>query len=224
MDVTTASSVGTTPVARSPAENTAAISSDFETFLRMLTVQIENQDPLNPIQSSEFAVQLATFSGVEQQVRTNDLLSDLVASMSVGGLGEVAGWIGNEGRADVAAEFAGSPVTIYPNVPQAADQATLIARDADGRTVQRIAISTSDESVSWNGTDNTGVPVPPGFYSFETEAMAGGEFLSATPAEVYGSISEVRIENGQNIVVFADGSARQANSISGIRLPSEDVL
>ena len=47
------------------------LSSDFETFLKMLTVQLENQDPLNPVDSADYAVQLATFSGVEQQVQTN---------------------------------------------------------------------------------------------------------------------------------------------------------
>ena len=59
---------GLAPAANS--QSTAAkamINSDFETFLKMLTAQMENQDPLNPIESSDYAVQLATFSGVEQQ-------------------------------------------------------------------------------------------------------------------------------------------------------------
>ena len=47
----------------------AAESSDFETFLKMLTVQMQNQDPLNPVESTDYAVQLATFSGVEQNSR-----------------------------------------------------------------------------------------------------------------------------------------------------------
>ena len=61
------------PVARSTADGAetggnSALSSDFETFLRMLTTQLQNQDPLNPVDSADFAVQLATFSSVEQQV------------------------------------------------------------------------------------------------------------------------------------------------------------
>ena len=69
------------------------ISSDFQTFLRMLTTQMQNQNPLEPIEASDFAVQLATFSGVEQQVRTNDLLSQLTSRM---GLSELANWVGRE--------------------------------------------------------------------------------------------------------------------------------
>ena len=56
---------------------TSLIGNDFNTFLVMLTTQLQNQDPLNPIESSDYAVQLATFSGVEQQVRTNQLLQEI---------------------------------------------------------------------------------------------------------------------------------------------------
>ena len=56
---------------------TAALSSDFETFLQMLTVQARYQDPLEPLSSSDYAAQLAQFSMVEQQVLTNDQLGNL---------------------------------------------------------------------------------------------------------------------------------------------------
>lgn len=68
---------GAAPSATPPA-NATALSSDFETFLKMLTVQMQNQDPLNPIDSTEYAMQLATFSSVEQQVLTNDLLRQMM--------------------------------------------------------------------------------------------------------------------------------------------------
>lgn len=75
-----------------------AINSDFETFLIMLTTQMQNQDPLNPIDSSDFAVQLATFSSVEQQVKTNDLLTSLGQQFELMGLSQLAGWVGMEAR------------------------------------------------------------------------------------------------------------------------------
>jgi len=78
---------------------TGALSSDFETFLRMLTTQMRNQDPLNPVESADFAVQLATFSSVEQQVQTNALLSGLGTQMATLGMGQFPGWIGLEAEA-----------------------------------------------------------------------------------------------------------------------------
>ena len=80
----------------SAPESQSGISSDFETFLRMLTAQMKNQDPLNPVESADFATQLATFSGVEQAVLTNDLLRGLSLQIGVSGL---ASWVGKEVRA-----------------------------------------------------------------------------------------------------------------------------
>ncbi|MEL6642527.1 MAG: flagellar hook capping FlgD N-terminal domain-containing protein [Pseudomonadota bacterium] len=211
--VTTAPS----PAPQPPASSTSSLSSDFDTFLRMLTAQMENQDPLNPIESTDFAVQLATFSGVEQQVLTNDLLSSLSAQMNIGGIGQYAGWVGMEGRAPVAADFDGTPVTVFPNIPTDADQATLVVRGSDGGEVQRMALALPADQVTWDGTDASGAPVPPGFYSFETEASAQGQPISFEPADVYGRITEARIEDGAGMVVFSDGSRVSVDKVTGLR-------
>ena len=70
------------------------MASDFETFLLMMTTQAQNQDPLEPMDSSEYASQLAQFSMVEQQVQTNDLLSSLDSQHGRRQAGELANWIG----------------------------------------------------------------------------------------------------------------------------------
>src|SRR6056297_3909166 len=102
MDVTTTGPTTTRPsvAAPEPRAGAEALSSDFETFLLMLTTQMQNQDPLNPLESSEFAVQLATFSGVEQQVKTNDLLGSLLSGLASSGMAQMASWIGREARTD----------------------------------------------------------------------------------------------------------------------------
>ncbi len=70
-------------------EANAVLSSDFETFLQMLTAQARYQDPLEPIDSSEYAAQLAQFSMVEQQVQSNELLQALSAQMSASAIGQL---------------------------------------------------------------------------------------------------------------------------------------
>ena len=89
----TAASAGAAAGTSGSASSTGAskgsvLSSDFETFLKMLTTQLENQDPLNPIDSTDYAVQLATFAGVEQQVLTNDLLESMGGNSGLGGLAQ----------------------------------------------------------------------------------------------------------------------------------------
>lgn len=92
MDVTPIATGRAAATSAPPAASGARgqISSDFQTFLKMLTAQIQNQDPLNPTPSDEFAVQLATFSSVEQQVRTNDLLVALGAQFGSMGMAQFA--------------------------------------------------------------------------------------------------------------------------------------
>ena len=119
-----------------------ALSSDFETFLRMLTVQMQNQDPLNPAEASDFAVQLATFSGVEQQVLTNELLrASGLASAQGERLADYSDWIGMHARSAAPVPAGGAPVTIEPQPHPAADTAVLVVRDAQGQILHETPLA-----------------------------------------------------------------------------------
>ena len=91
--------------------------SDYETFLTMLTTQLENQAPLDPVESQDLAVQLATFSGVEQQTLTNELLSQLSQALGAGSMSEMSNWIGRDVLTEKPVSFAGSPVEVEYTVP-----------------------------------------------------------------------------------------------------------
>ena len=143
MEVTQTTTAAAQTTAPAVASSTSAISSDFETFLRMLTVQMQNQDPLNPVDSSDYAVQLATFSGVEQAVLTNDLLASLTAQMNSSGLADMANWVGKEARAAAPAYFDGTPINITPNPSVIADRAEIVVRNVSGAEVQRCLLYTS---------------------------------------------------------------------------------
>lgn len=206
--------------ARSASErpsDKAAISSDFETFLRMLTAQLQNQDPLNPVESTDFAVQLATFSGVEQQVLTNKLLERLGEAFGGSGLAQYGSWVGMEGRAAVPAQFDGTPLSVLPRVDPEADSAQLVVRNAEGREVQRQAIATDGAALSWAGLDANGNPLAPGSYSFLVQSYAGGAHISEAPAEVYARITEVRAGDAGATVVFEGGAEVGVGAISGLR-------
>ena len=229
MDATTATTntAATTPAPTSDTGGqndnaAAALSSDFETFLRMLTVQMENQDPLNPIESSDFAVQLATFSGVEQQVRTNDLLSSLLGQQSVSALSQVSGWVGMEARAAVPASFQGEPVDFFVDPVSGADQATLVVRNEAGREVSRVAMSSSTDAGTWSGKDATGATLPDGAYTLSVEYRSGGEVVGTKSAEVYATVTEARLSGGDPLVRFASGGEIRADQVSAIRTPLEE--
>ena len=108
MDI--AATTGTTSA--STGTSTAALTSDFQTFLKLMTTQLQEQDPLSPMDSTEYLSQLASFSTVEQQTLTNKYLESLNLSMGALGMVQVASWVGNEARAAMPAR--NSAATLSP--------------------------------------------------------------------------------------------------------------
>lgn len=195
----------------------AVIASDFDTFLKMLTVQMENQDPLNPTDSSEYAMQLATFSGVEQQVLTNDLLNALMVQMNTTGMAQMADWVGKDARAAAPAYFSGTPITIAPNPAAVADKVELVVYNAEGDEVQRSEIPKSSEPFEWAGTSSDSSPYPTGLYTFRVESSSNGEVLLDEVADVYARVQEVRSENGESVLILEGGVPVFASSVSALR-------
>lgn len=204
---------------KSAGQDAGAISSDFTTFLKMLTVQIQNQDPLNPIESTDYAVQLATFSGVEQQVKTNQLLDALAAQFSLVGMSQLAGWVGQEARAAADVWYAGSPVTLAPDPVADADRAVLVVRDVQGKTVSREDIPVAAEPYLWLGGDAGGDPLPRGRYSLALESWRNGEVVQEGPVEHYGRVIEARGGSGGVRLVLEGGIEVPAAEITALRSP-----
>ncbi len=212
MDVSSVSSTAT-PAATAPA----AISSDFTTFLKMLTTQMQNQDPLNPIDSADYAVQLATFSGVEQSVKTNQLLESLGQQFGLLGMAQMAGWVGQEARADAPVWMDGDPVTLAPNPAAAADRAVLVVKNASGDVVGREDVPVSTDPYIWHGDGITGANLPDGKYTLSLESYRGEELLATTPMESYAKIMEARGTPSGTVLVLEGGIEVPASRITALR-------
>lgn len=196
----------------------AVLSSDFETFIKMLTTQAKYQDPLEPLDSSEYAAQLAQFSMVEQQVLSNDLLTALTSQLGNNTMGQMAGWIGMEGRTTAAVQFDSAPITVLPEPPLGAQEMELVVYDAQGREVDRGALPVSNEPVLWAGVQQNGAPLAAGLYRFEVEATGqGGVALPATEASTYARIIEVQNIGSEARIIFAGGAEASASSITALR-------
>ena len=198
----------------------AVLSSDFETFLKMLTTQMEYQDPLNPMDSTDFATQLATFSSVEQQVMTNDLLTDLNTQIGALSMAQLTGWIGMEARADMPIAFEGEPVTLTLQTSDLADSAQLVIHDANGTLVQRLDIPPRGGEFAWAGLDSDGTPLPNGQYSATVESYSQGDVIETHPAQVHATITEARQNGAQTELVMAGGQTVLATDVAALREPS----
>ena len=218
-----------TPTGRSPnpipdiqssgTASPSALSSDFESFLRMLTVQMQNQDPLNPIESADFAVQLATFSGVEQQVRTNDILERLSAAMGGGTVSQFGDWIGKSAKAAAPAYFDGSPIRVDVAPEARAASAELVVRDQTGWVIDRQAIPVAEGTVTWSGVSDLGNPFLSGLYSFSVESWAAdGGLLGSTDGAIFDQVVEARITgSGEVELMLAGGGAVRPQDVTALR-------
>lgn len=210
-----------TPVAAQANESREGISSDFETFLRMLTVQLQNQDPLNPVESQDFAVQLATFSNVEQAVLTNDLLGDIGAQLSGNALQQMSGYVGMEVLARAPVAFSGEPITVRPDINPEADRADLVVRNATGEIVERRTIGLDATSAEWAGADDRGTPMPSGIYRFEIESFANDASIETKLASAYNRVEEARTEGGDITLTLSDGTEISSSLVNGLRAPGD---
>jgi len=207
----------TTPSAAAPKKS--MINSDFNTFLRMLTTQIKNQDPTNPMESADFAVQLATFSGVEQQVKTNDMLSQLSSQFGVMGMSQLAAWVGQEARAPSPVYLGNSDVTLTYASATGADRAVLSVRDANGNVVGREDVPLGNGPHQWAGFDLKGAPLPNGKYTLTLESYQGERKLGeATPVEAYSRIQEARSGPTGTVLVLEGGIEVPATSVTALRV------
>ncbi|SDI17072.1 flagellar hook capping FlgD N-terminal domain-containing protein [Salipiger marinus] len=221
MDLTSTQTISpTTALTATPQTPPAVLNSDFETFLRMLTTQAQNQDPFNPVDATEYASQLATFSSVEQQVKTNQILAGLAEQVTGSAFERIAGWIGMEALVDTPVRFEGVPVTLRLDPHKEAESAKLVVRNEAGTVLQSVAVDLSKPELEWTGLDESGAAHPSGLYRFEIESYRGEELLSTTPALTYARVQEVRQQGTDVLLTLANGTHLSAAEVQGLRTPN----
>jgi len=215
----TPTSPATTPAAARASEtdgSAGALAADFQTFLTLLTTQMRNQDPLKPMESTEFVAQLATFSGVEQQVRANDRL-DAIIEVLGGGAAGLAEWIGREVRAPGKAAFDGEPVEVGTAPVAGATKAWLVVRNDFDQVVARLPVDPAADTVEWDGSDGMGNAQPHGSYSFAIESFDGEALVDTQAGTVYATVTEVRVADGDPVLVLEDGSRVTLDQVTAVR-------
>ncbi len=196
---------------------TSALTSDFETFLLMMTTQAQNQDPLEPMDSSEYASQLAQFSMVEQQIQTNDLLAELAVSLGSANLEELASWVGMEVRTTGAFHFDGEPAALVAHAAPTADSAYMVIRDSDGTVIDRHSVPTTQTEFVWAGTGSDGSPLPAGTYSATLESYDGDELLSEELAAAYNKVIEAQVGDDTVLLTLESGQVVPAGTVTAVR-------
>jgi len=190
-DASIASTVGDNALAKT--------SADYNMFLKLLTTQMQNQDPLSPMDTSQYTQQLVQYSQVEQSIQQNTTLKDILSSLGTQDMAQSSAFIGREAQFDsnVSALSDTTPALWGFSADRTVGSLTATITDSSGKVVSTESIDPATSGrFSWDGTLANGAKAPAGSY---TLAIAGAD-LSGTDVPVsvtsIGTVKQVTTADG----------------------------
>jgi flagellar basal-body rod modification protein FlgD len=169
------------------------IASNFTTFLQLLTTQLQNQDPLSPMDTNQFTQQLVEFAGVEQQMKTNDTLSTLVSLQQSAQTTQALSLVGATVVVNgTTAQLANGQASWALNATQPAT-ATITITAPSGQTAYTNtgSVNSGSQTYTWNGVGNDGTVWPAGNYTLTATAVSASGQSTTITTQVEGKVSSV---------------------------------
>lgn len=178
-----------------------------DAFLKLLVTQLENQDPLNPTENTEFVAQLAQFSSLEGIQNLNSSLGDMKGSMEALQEFGSASLIGKNARAEASHfRYGGEPELLGFSMERDASSAALVVKDPSGKTIREMdlgQVKAGYHEAEWNGTNNGGAPAPTGLYTFSIEAKGSDNKPIESRQFIKGPVTAVSL--GEKSALTIDG-------------------
>jgi flagellar basal-body rod modification protein FlgD len=191
-----------------------ALAGNFDQFLTLLTTQLKNQSPLDPLDTNQFTSQLVQFASVEQLIKSNTTLSDLLTATKAANAASAASFIGMTVSADGATTpLAKGSATWNINVPRNATGAITIKNKAgDVVWTEKRSLTAGDQTFTWDGRTSGGAKAADGEYTISVAAtdVSGGGVTASTG--INGVVDAVD--------VTSDGTVLR---IGGISVPLDKV-
>lgn len=202
------------------------LAENFDNFLTILITQLQNQDPLSPMESNEFTSQLVQFTGVEQQVLQNKNLEELIKLQSSNQTLSAVSFIGKlvEAGGDTNTLTDGEATFSYTLAKEAAT-AVINIFDSSGDLVFQQAVDTElgPHDFVWNGDTSLGGKAPDGAaYNFSISAFDQNERAIDATLRVTGLVTGISIENGETILGFGDVDV-PLDAVIGVKLPPDNT-
>jgi flagellar basal-body rod modification protein FlgD len=213
---------GTTPLPPSSSSGSTAasanalassqIAGNFQSFLTLLTTQLQNQNPLSPLDTNQFTQQLVEFAGVQQQLNTNDSLSTLVSLQKTAQSTQALGFVGKTAVVDGnTAALTNSKATWDLSIPTNSNLNISIA-SSTGQTVFSGNFSVTagnNQPFFWNGKASDGTQLPDGNYTLTATARDSTNTTVGVKTAVQGVVNSVDLTqsppllsiNGQNFTL-----------------------
>jgi flagellar basal-body rod modification protein FlgD len=202
-----------------------SLATNEQTFLKLLTTQLKNQDPLSPTDTTQMTSQITQMTGVEQQLVTNDLLAALVGMNTGSGLSEAVGMMDKLVTAETDSSILkDKEATFVYNQAGAATKVKIEVTNAAGKVVRTINpddLKSGDHTLKWDGKDDSGVQLADGgVYKIKVTATgADGKAITTKSAgRISGIVTAIDNATGQTMLTI-NGTQVALDAVIGVTNP-----
>ena len=191
---------GTTPQTSSSSSNSlssttgATLAGNFQTFLTLLTTQLQNQNPLDPLDTNQFTQQLVQFASVEQQLKTNDQLTTLVSLQQTAQSTQALGFVGKTAVVDGSTTAVKNGAATWELSIPTNSNVNISITNSTGQTVFTggyAVTAGNNQPFTWDGKGNDGTQWPDGQYKMTATGADSAGNSVAISTQIQGVVSSV---------------------------------
>jgi flagellar basal-body rod modification protein FlgD len=200
----------------------SSLNLDFSTYLKILTAQLQNQDPTNATDPNQFTQELVEMGGVQQQITTNQDLTQLVTAQTSNSLATGASYIGNYVSANSSTgEFPlqGGTAEFGYTLGSGATTAIVNVSNSSGTVVAQLSggTATGANYVAWNGENSSGTQLADGTYTFSVAATdANGNTIASSNPQAMFKVNSVQSNGDGTLQLIAGSLSLSTGDITGL--------
>lgn len=180
-----------------------SLGADFDTFLTLLTTQLQMQDPLDPLDSNEFTSQLVQFTNVEQQIQQNKNLENIATLSAINALNASVGFIGKDAVVEqpLSTLSNGSVNWLYALDGKSQDTMLVVKNSAGAKVFETAgSLDTGTHSFTWDGIDANGNQMPDGIYTLNVETKNAQDVAVPTHVYMKDKVNAVDFQGGDSLL------------------------
>lgn len=205
-----------TSSAAASAKSMTGFAQNFDSFLTLLTAQLKNQDPLSPMDSTQFTTQLVQFTGVEQAIRQNQSLETLISLQKDSSAASAVDYLGKTVKTDGGKVLvADGQGTLDYALAGPSAGTTINILNSQGQVIRTLngATSSGQHSIAWDGRGDDGTQYADGSYSVQISAKDSNNNPVSVTTGLTGVVSDVSLQNSQIVL-----------TVGGVKVPLADVV
>ncbi|MDQ0252099.1 flagellar basal-body rod modification protein FlgD [Sphingomonas kyeonggiensis] len=197
--------------------NSTGLNADFTMFLKLLTTQMQNQDPLSPMDTSQYTQQLVQYSQVEQSMAQTSTLKDILSTLGTQNLTQASSLIGRAVEVDTPVSGLSDTQAAQWSwtTPRTATSVVATITDSSGKVVdtRTVEVKGDQGTLAWDGLTSDGKEMPAGKYSLSIKALdASGTEITNTTVHSIGVVNDVQLANG-SVLVTVNGNEVDASKL-----------